>query len=204
MKNGIKTSVSALALAVILAGSPASATDLKGNNSDPTSAEYQAPANWSGPWIAAVGGYNILTFGADGYDGGVSLEGGFVQGELGYDFQVDNRFVLGAYICASYSAIEGLADGYCVQSRGGVRVTPNTLLFGNVGWRWQGTEDEGEEGFYFSGPVAGVGIEAKFSQSAAVKVGFEHQWITDWDGETVPSELDFGDNRLMVGFVFRP
>ncbi len=199
-----KIATSAFALATIFSLSAASATDLKSNSSDPTSAEYQAPANWSGPWVAVVGGYSILSAYEDDYPVGLSTEGGFVQGELGYDFQVNNRFVLGGYICASYSAIEGLADGYCVQGRGGVLLTRNTLLFGNVGWRWQGTDGEGEDSVYASGPVLGGGIEAKWSEMTSIKVDLERHWITDVDGEKVDSGLDLGDNRAMVGIVFRP
>lgn len=203
MRTLFKSSLSASALTLFLAV-PALAADIDRGKGDPTSAEYTTPANWSGPWIAAVGGYSILTATEDGEAVGLSAEGGFVQGELGYDFQVNNNFVVGGFICAAYSAIEGLADGYCVQGRGGFLLNRNTLLFGNVGWRWQGTDGDGEDSVYFSGPTAGLGIESKLSENAAVKVAFEHHWVTDIDGESVPDDIDLGDNRVMVGFVYRP
>lgn len=194
-----------IALALIAGTASANAADLdKGGKGAFLDVPAETPrVNWTGPWVAVMGGYSILSAYYDGYDIGESTEGGFVQGELGYDFQVADRFVVGGFLCASYSAIEGLADGYCVQTRGGFLLNRQTLLFGNVGWRWQGVDGEGEDSIYASGPVAGIGIESKLSQNLSVKAALERHWITDVDGESVLDEIDLGDNRAMVGLVLR-
>lgn len=201
---------SAVSLVALLAASPALAADVYKGMKDEhgVDVDYRPSRSWTGPWGAVLGGYSIGTLtegdGDSGLDNpGLSVEGGFIQGELGYDYQLNGRLVIGAYICGSYSAIEGLADGYCAQGRFGVLVSRDSLLYANAGWRWQGTDEDGEDSVYGSGPVAGFGLESRWTEHLAVKVGFEHHWITDIDGETVPDEIDLGDNRIMAGFVFR-
>jgi hypothetical protein len=175
--------------------------DIQGRLVDPTPAakEYR----WSGFTVAGFGGYSIGTVTEDGSssDFGLSAEGGFVEGQVGYRQQL-GQSVLGIYGCASYSAIEHFKEGYCVAGSAGYLLDPKTLVSVEGGWRWQ-TIDGGSDSVVASGPFAGLALEHKLTEVMSLKASAQHVWVNDTDKFNIPSDINVGDNRAMLGVVIQ-
>jgi len=67
--------------------------------------------SWSGPYIGVVGGYgwgdSDFSSNVDPDDGSIDLEGFLLGGQLGYDFDLGNGFVLGIVGDMSWSDMDG-------------------------------------------------------------------------------------------------
>lgn len=196
----VYTSVSAAVLTLCLSA-PAFAADLGGLKDSPSSDPITIGQSWTGPWVALLAGYGILTATPSGEDYGASAQGGFGEVQAGYDRQFGN-FVAGVYLCASYSMIEDLGEGYCADARVGVLLNKDTLAYASGGWRWQSVTDYGDKVFA-SGGELNLGLESRLTKSISLKIEGGRHWITDVDGESVPDGVDLSDNRIKVGFVNR-
>ncbi len=199
MQSLLKSSASTLVLASFLAGS-AYASDLGGMKDSPSSDPIVVGQSWTGPWAAVLAGYGILTETPSGEDFGYSAQGGFGEIQAGYNRQLGN-FVGSVYLCASYSMIEDLGEGYCIDGRAGLLLDKDTLAFISGGWRWQAVTGYDDKVFA-SGPELGIGLEHRLTRTMALKVEAGRHWITDVDGESVPDDVNLDDNRVKAGLVF--
>lgn len=197
-----KSSVSAAVLALFLSA-PALAADLgvSAKDSGPVISDSSSAYSWTGPWAALMAGYQIPTLTPSGEDFGYSAQGAFGEIQLGYDRQFGN-LVASVYLCASYSMIDHLEEGYCGGARAGLLVTRDTLAYLSGAYRWQSV-DLGGDSIFASGPAAGTGIESRLTKNISLKIEAQHTWVLDVDGESVPDEIDLSDNRVMAGLVFR-
>lgn len=109
-------------------------------------ADYSAPEapSWTGGYIGVVGGYG---WGDSGYessavlsgtstivaeqDGSVDFEGFLIGGQLGYDFDFGNGFVLGVAGDMSWSDMSGEE---CVQFGGCTGLPDDTHSYADVDW----------------------------------------------------------------------
>jgi outer membrane immunogenic protein len=216
---------SILALTVGILPFSASAADILGNKSDPTSAVYQeAPsAGWSGPWIGVVGGYGIFNTELDytkdhvgettttniahlNIDG-LGAEGLFGEVQVGYDHQVANNVILGAFAGANLSNAEFSASydhiylgkteltsdyewGGVIGARLGLVKGANTLFYVAGGYAYaelgdpelNGKAIEGVKGPELHGWFGEVGMEHRLSQSISLTVAGRY---TDYGSETL-------------------
>ena len=182
MNSLLKTSLSASLLA-LSASLPVLAADI--NQGDPTATNYVAPekANWSGLWVGAVGGYQFSNSALDfdakevqGDDGsktvplggtekalgvsidGLGAEGLFGEVQIGFDQQIQQRFVVGVFgglnindaeFSVDASAFNAWSDpqsesatllsfeqewGGVLGARIGVLKSPDTLFYVAGGW----------------------------------------------------------------------
>jgi outer membrane immunogenic protein len=158
--------------------------------------------SWTGFYIGANGGWgwsdlDFLT--AAGTDISHKGKGPVIGGQIGYNFQVANNFVLGVEVDADYANITGQVScpnaafncrhqlSALVSARGriGYLVTPQALLYGTGGGAWTrvrydavsvatGLANPG--GFVtrddHTGWVAGGGLEYKFANSWSVRAEY--------------------------------
>jgi outer membrane immunogenic protein len=163
------------ALLAISAGvtEPASAADL-GDHASLKDVPVAAPFNWTGFYLGAGGGGSISTY-SGGVNGFIFIDattipfgsvieedkaGIFGTVQVGYDRQINNRFVFGFFADYDWNrqtgadfnapfAFEGVdddiitfnfngtvevEDSWTIGARFGFMVTPNTLIYGLAGW----------------------------------------------------------------------
>ncbi|WP_137934276.1 outer membrane protein [Mesorhizobium comanense] len=169
--------------------------------------------NWSGAYIGIGGG-----FGATVHKVSVApfvdfngIGGNGVFGELtaGYDYMVNERFLLGGFIDANYGNIGpslsafGLdanlqnVYGFDVGVRAGYLLNPNTLGYVLGGYSWQHFKlDASSIGFDYTenrgGYVLGVGMETVLRGNWTLKTEYRY---ADYGDKSV---LDFGGGSLNV------
>jgi outer membrane immunogenic protein len=118
-------STSLIALTVGILPFSASASDLNGRTSDPTSAEYVAPISWTGLWIAGEGGALFANdklsaefFDDHGPDHGASVGGSidglgssgiFGEASIGFDKQI-GRALVGVFAGVNIDNTEFVAE----------------------------------------------------------------------------------------------
>lgn len=176
-----------------------------------------AKPSWTSLYFGVGGGYgssNTEVSGDAGGAGGGSLDGigadgGFVTFQVGADYQVSQRFVVGAFfdydltdlssdLSLTFGAlgINGEAefeDVWTVGVRAGYLINPHTLFY--VGAGYTETSLEGEIGVVggpslsgdlgdFSGYALLAGMEAKLSENFSLKAEYR---FTQYDNEEVLS-----------------
>lgn len=170
--------------------------------------------NWSGAYIGIGGGFGAtvhkVSVPGASFNG---IGGNGVFGELtaGYDYMVNERFLLGGFIDANYGnigpSLSGLgfdADlqnvyGFDVGVRAGYLLNPNTLGYVLGGYSWQHFKLDGTIGatdFDFTenrgGYVLGVGMETVLRGNWTLKTEYRY---ADYGDKSV---LDIGDASLNV------
>lgn len=203
MVSNSKRLIAALVATTALTGA-AYAADLP----VPVPEPVMAAGDWTGFHIGIGGGYggvnHRLAVNAGPFNDALSLdglggEGGLFTVEGGYDYQFGNSFVIGVLGDYTYSGIgtelkfDGskyeldAANSFSVLGRMGWVSSPDTLIYGLVGWTW--TEFKGEFSgggpdykFDLDGLTVGAGIETRFTHNITGKLEYRY--------------VDYGDNTL--------
>ena len=132
---------------------------------------------------------------------GLGGTGGFGTVQVGYDKQLDQHFVVGAFFdydfddigskvsaklfSKSYSASVTLTNSWTAGGRAGYLVNPNTLVYGLAGYTEAHFDmPKGAQKSDFSGWTAGAGIETNLGGSWFLKGEYR---FTQLDRETVYS-----------------
>jgi outer membrane immunogenic protein len=133
-------------------------------------ATYQADSNWSGAYVGVIGGYGwgeanldgkayaansdtVLSSVSESFD----MNGALVGGQVGYDFDLGNNFVLGVVGDMSWSGVGGEV---CVEtSLNGCDGSPDDSFFSaDLSWlgtlRARGGFTSGDMLFYLTGGLA--------------------------------------------------
>jgi outer membrane immunogenic protein len=201
-------------------------------------AHAQEDRAFNGPWVAGVGGYDKNQAGST-TDNDVddsddqSAEGVVWGGAVGYDMDLgtmvvgaeaeltestaDTKSLDGDPETFGLGSVEAGRDIY-VGARAGFKATPNTLLYGKVGYTnarygFLGTDGEVEDEQHLDvdGWRAGAGVEQKIGSNAFAKleyrysnysnaeVDFEPEGIPDTD----PVEVDLDRHQVMAGVGWR-
>ena len=211
-------------------GASAYAADLGGSMKD--TPVYSVPKSWTGFYLGAgigagasvtdvdvnvqdcCGGeakgesYNILNF--DGIGG----EGLFGTVQLGYDYQLSQSFVIGAFVDYDFSNISTDLDVFgfsanldldhmwSVGARFGWLATPDTLWYALAAYsqaKYDLSDNAGLAQFTdvgsFDGWTAGLGVETRLTDNWSLKAEYR---FTQFDGETIFGGGD--DDCLNVDF----
>ncbi len=183
--------------------------------------EVLPAGDWTGFHVGIGGGYggvnHRLALDAAGFGdlvsfSGVGGEGGLFTVEGGYDYQIDSNFVLGIQGDYTFSGIgtdlninvPGFNGGYSldaknnftVAGRAGWLPSPDTLLYGLVGWTW--TEFNGE----FTGDAAGGIPNYNFNvDGLTVGAGIETRFTPNITGKLEYRYTDYGNHSIISGNV---
>lgn len=147
-------------------------------------------ADVSGEWAGSVGLFDL-----DGPVQDYDMTGGFVGGQLGFNYQLDSNFVVGLEGSLSLGDLSGgevqfdepgvLVEANStinwfgsVVARGGVAVSDDLLLYGTVGLAWANVDLEvvssglldavANDSQTHFGPTVGIGAELKLDEQWSV------------------------------------
>lgn len=217
-----------IAIAAVVISSAANAADM------PVKAPvYKAVASdWSGFYAGINGGYgwgsssqhsNVIAPSRDPSDGSYNLNGGFVGGTLGYNWQITN-WLLGVEGDYAWSGIKGSTTcdlgttcGTNIRSFGTLRgrlgiVNGNWLVYGTGGWAFANVNaydlhDPASGTAWRNGWAAGVGAEYKFSGPWSAKVeyiymdfGTKSQFT---NANHTPEDINVKANLIRAGINYR-
>jgi outer membrane immunogenic protein len=146
----MKRLVAGVGLLVLGVAAPAAAADLPGNIPD-KAGPYVSPVDWTGFYVGLHGGYGW------GSSGGLELDGGFIGGQIGYNWQVrDTGWILGLELDSAWadfgssSAVAGPGVLVSVNSstdyigsfraRLGYAFWAKTMLYATGGVAWANNE----------------------------------------------------------------
>lgn len=165
----------------------------------------------------SVGGVTAAdTLSSNGFGYGVNA---------GYDATLGGRAVVGVEVGASgrTGTIAGPADlgagtsfkalrTLTASLRAGVLATPDTLLYGRVGYangRFRYTDPTGSDSASRDGLVLGVGAEHAFTQNVSARIEYDHTNFKTWRADPGPIGADSASLRvprdevkLGLGFAF--
>ena len=185
----MKRMVAGFALALALSGSAAFADGMV-----KTGTAYSAPT-WSGFYVGAgVGGaavvYEVDIFGGRDYGG----EGFFGTVTLGYDHQINSRWVAGIFADYDFSNIKtngplgadgGSKNTWAIGGRLGVLTSPTTLWYGTAGYTQMEVDLNVPVNVpTFTGYFLGLGAESQVGRRV---VDEERIRFSQFDGEAVTS-----------------
>ncbi len=187
--------LAAAAFAAVLGIGGAQAADLNGGSMK--DAPFYAPAqSWTGFYLGAGGGggatnsdlkatANIGELAGSAEANGLGGMGGFGTVQVGYDRQLDRRFVVGAFFDYDFASIDSklsaglsvlntplinvgaafnLTDSWTVGGRAGYLVNPSTLVYGLAGYTEAHFDlPKDAHNSTFTGWTAGAGIETSLS-----------------------------------------
>lgn len=169
--------------------------------------EQAAPGfNWGGAYVGfGVGtGATVHQFSVPGVTfNGIGGNGVFGQLNAGYDYMVGERFLVGAFVDATYGNIgpslsaSGFLDadlqnvyGFDVGLRAGYLLNPNTLGYVLGGYSWQH--------FKLDGSIGGTGFDFTQNRSGYVLgVGMETVLRGNWTIRTEYRYADYGDKSVL-------
>jgi outer membrane immunogenic protein len=213
-----KALIAALA-AFVGMGTSAYAADLGGSMKDAPVYDA-APQSWTGLYIGVgigagasntevdvnVGDFNVLNF--DGIGG----EGIFGTVQLGYDYQLSSRLVIGGFFDydfanvnseltlnpgdGSFEADLDLENMWSIGARLGWLATPDTLWYALVAYTQAQYELSDNVGLFdeigfdvdeFDGWTVGLGVETRLTSNWSLKAEYRY---TQFDGETVLADED--------------
>ncbi len=201
MKRSLLAGLGLLALIA----APASAADL------PRQMPYKAPAyvpafNWTGAYIGLHGGYG---FNADG----LNMDGGFVGGQIGYNWQAPgSQWVLGIEVDSAWADMSGGTTlraapnlisvrsdlDYMGTLRGRIGYAfDRTMLYATGGLAWASNELRVNAN---AGPFIGGTTQSQTHIGGTVGAGIEHAFAPNW---TVKAEYLYTmyDNKTYFGGV---
>jgi outer membrane immunogenic protein len=185
-------------------------------------------ASWSGFYVGAgIGGGAVnheLTFGIPGvFDiinlDGIGGEGFFGTVSVGYDRQINDRFVVGVFadydfsdISTDLSLLGGLFTAsldhdrsWSIGARAGFLSSPTTLWYGTVGYTEAEFSADSSIGSLdlpdFKGYFVGAGVESMLGRGWSLKGEYR---FTQFDEETIlslgPFDLDLDTSMHTVRF----
>ncbi len=187
---------SAVAFALLAGISAAAAGDIVTYEPTPAPAAYSptAAADWTGPYVGAVGGY--------GWGGGSIGHDGWIGGAYGgYNFQLTPNWVVGLEGDVTATGKKGSSGATTVSNpwnatvRGRLGYSMDRyLLYGTGGVAFGGVKVTGgpTESTTQTGWTAGVGIEALLTERVTGRIEARH---TDLG----TSALSYDSNDIMVG-----
>ncbi len=187
----MQKTLAAAALAAVLGIGGAHAADLNSGASMKDGPFYAPAQSWTGFYLGAGGGggatssnlkgvVDIANFAAFAGADGLGGMGGFGTVQVGYDRQLDRRFVVGAFFDYDFASIDSklrgsvglgdetyslnlpfnLTDSWTAGGRAGYLVNPSTLVYGLAGYTEAHFDlPQGAHNSDFSGWTAGAGIE---------------------------------------------
>jgi outer membrane immunogenic protein len=193
--------VSALALT-----SAARAADLVQPAPSPVPPAAVEGFGWTGFYVGVGGGAGVvvhdLSSNLNGINGpgsggnvdfnGIGGEGVFGQAEVGYDYLMTNRFLIGAFADARFGNIGPKVNipggsitaeedyGFDVGARAGYLVTPTSLVYVLGGYSWQhfhiGSSPSGfiDYNHNSNGFIAGVGMETALRGNWSLKTEYRY------------------------------
>jgi outer membrane immunogenic protein len=186
--------LAAAAFAAVLGIGGAQAADLNGGSMK--DAPFYAPAqSWTGFYLGVGGGggatnsdlkaaANIEDLAGSAEAKGLGGMGGFGTVQVGYDRQLDSRFVVGAFFDYDFASIDSklkgsvglgeetyslnlpfnLTDSWTAGGRAGYLVNPNTLVYGLGGYTEAHFDlPTGAHNSTFTGWTAGAGFETSIA-----------------------------------------
>jgi outer membrane immunogenic protein len=208
-----------ISTSLIALGMPAMAADLGARPYSKAPAAAIAVNNWTGFYIGAMGGY------AEEATSGVgALNGGFVGGTAGYNWQTGN-FVLGVEADAAWADVGAtvvvgpVAISSDIHALGTVRgrvgyAFDQILIYGTGGYAWANNEIAitalgvtiADTQFH-SGWTAGGGVEVKFAPNWSVKAEYLYR---SFESETyfaavppgIPVAFDLHSIQVGVNYQF--
>lgn len=195
-----------------------------------TTSEAISSASWTGLWVAALAGYDMSntelsldqfkTAPVGGvrtrteHTGRAELDGLGGEGfnatlQLGGDYQLGSRIVLGGWAEYAFGGVESSArfggtggsarldvdqnDSYGFFGRAGL-VSGDTLFYGAAGWVFTEVDATLHAGgkterktFEFDGPAAELGVEHRFAPGIRGKLSARYTWL---DEELLASRAD--------------
>lgn len=176
---------------------------------------YAPGVNWTGFYIGVGGGGGATSSDVKGEAdidklaafadaNGLGGMGGFGTVQVGYDREIDRRFVIGAFFDYDFASIDSklsaglsykgssiasigapfnLTDSWTVGGRAGYLVNPSTLVYGLAGYTEASFDlPQGAHDGTFSGWTAGAGIETNLSGPWFLKGEYR---FTDLDQQTI-------------------
>ena len=210
----MQKTIFAAALAAAVGMGSAQAADLRTTGSLKDAPVYMPASTWTGFYFGAGGGGGAAnqTLAAE-LDGPGTLAkfsgtGGFGTVQVGYDRQIDQHFVVGAFFDYDFANIESsltipvitgfpaittaMTDSWTVGGRLGYLVNSNTLVYGLAGY----TEAHFEmplnlPGVDYSGWTAGAGIETNLGGPLFLKGEYR---FTSLDAKTLFS-TNYGEGE---------
>jgi outer membrane immunogenic protein len=153
---------------------------------------------WTGLYIGAgVGGgavVHALDFGPATFDG-IGGEGVFGTVILGYDKQVDARWVLGIFADYDFSAIStdlvfvdaDHTHSWGIGARAGFLSSPTTLWYGTAGYTEARFELNGLGSQTFHGYFLGAGVESQLGGNWSLRGEYR---FTQFEGEDIGFGLE--------------
>jgi outer membrane immunogenic protein len=213
-------------------GTSAYAADLGGSMKDAPVYDA-APQSWTGLYIGVGigGGASVteLTL-SDGDDSasfdGIGGEGILGTAQLGYDYQLSQRMVIGAFVDYDFSGIStdiDASDGefslsteieldhmWSIGARLGFLATPDTLVYGLIAYT-QGEYSWDDLGLNVDvqGWSFGGGIETRLTENWSLKgeyrfTQFDEETLFADDGFSIDAEPSVHTARAVLSYRFNP
>ncbi|MGO9170483.1 MAG: outer membrane protein [Rhodomicrobium sp.] len=210
-----KTLVAATLAAVLGMGGAAYAADIYTGGGLKDVPVYAPGISWTGFYLGVGGGGGATSSDlkaaastdlASGFAeaNGIGGMGGFGTVQVGYDRQLDSRFVVGAFFDYDFASIDSklsagisvlgtpligvnapfnLTDSWTVGGRVGYLIHPNTLFYGLAGYTEAHFDlPAGAQNSTFSGWTAGAGIETNLGGAWFLKGEYRY---TSLDQQTL-------------------
>lgn len=185
----MRSFLAGLGLTAAVAAAPASAADL------PRQTPYRAPAyvtsfNWTGVYLGAHAGYGW------GASDSIDLRGGFIGGQIGYNWQgVGSPWVFGIEVDSAWADLGRSSTFF--TGFGGVSVSSNANYMGSargrIGYAFDRTMPyiTGGLGWIHNeltvnaavGPFVFGASDSKFHLGGVVGAGVEHAFAPNWSGK---------------------
>jgi len=192
------------------------------------------PISWTSLYFGVGGGFGSANTEISGELGafanasldGLGGEGGFFTFQVGADYQVSSRFVVGAFFDydvvdystdldininigggASLSESLEFEDMWTIGGRVGYLVSPSTLFYVGAGYSEISAEAIGTDLGEFSGYSLLTGIEAKFNENFSIKAEyrytqFDSEEVLDAGFATVDLEPSIHAGRVVAAYRF--
>jgi outer membrane immunogenic protein len=191
--------------ALIGMGTSAYAADLGGSMKD--APVYDSYKSWTGLYIGVGigGGASVTDLGVNLFDedeslelfglDGIGGEGILGTAQIGYDYQLSQRLVIGAFADYDFSGIStefrilensvdvDLDNMWTIGGRFGFLATPDTLVYALVGYtQGEYTADDFDFNVDVQGWSVGGGIETRLTENWSLKGEYR---FTQFDSETL-------------------
>lgn len=198
-------------LGATLLSAPAGASDLFGSTKDPVTTGPTSSGgvvNWSGFYVGAQVGNSFAIIGDEDGQGGISVDGIFGGGRIGYDV-ARGRYLFGIFGEYNWSGAELELGGdsilekdhdWTAGARAGVVVAPRTLFY-ILGGFTQADFSSGGDTETFDGWTAGGGIEVAVATNITLGVEASHTWYDE--EEVFGPDISLDDTRIMAVARFK-
>lgn len=206
------------------------AADLGGSMKD--TPVYDAPAtSWTGLYIGVGigGGASVTDLGVNVYDerdesfelfglDGIGGEGILGTAQLGYDYQLSSRLLIGAFVDYDFSGIStevrflenstdlDLDHMWTIGARLGLLATPDTLVYALLGYtQGEFSADDFDVNLDVEGWTFGGGIETRLTENWSIKGEYR---FTQFDEESFYGVIDLEPSvhtaRAVLSYRFNP